>query len=272
MYIEITDDFSLPKIAESGQCFRAKLLDDGTWRFITGSSILHIRLLSHNRYEIDCTASQWLTVWLPYFDLDRDYSFIRSRIAQTDYYMKNAADTGAGLRILRQDPWEMLITFIISQQKNIPSIKSCVEKIAEKYGDKVETPYGTVHFFPSARQMSYITDEELNQCKLGYRTPYIQDAINKVASGQLDLNTLYSYGDMQLFNALKSVHGVGDKVANCIALFAYSRTSLVPVDTWIRKVIDGVYGGQNPFTKYGSDAGIMQQYIFYYVQHNKKSL
>lgn len=272
MYIEITDDFSLSKIAESGQCFRAKLLDDGVWRFITGSNILHIRPLAHNQYEIDCTTPQWRAVWLPYFDLDRDYSIIRSRIGKTDSYMKNAADTGAGLRILRQDPWEMLITFIISQQKTIPSIKSCVEKIAQMYGDTVETPYGCVHLFPSAGQMSHITDEELSQCKLGYRAPYIRDAIGKVASGQLDLDTLYSYDDMQLFNALKSVHGVGDKVANCIALFAYGRTSLVPVDTWIRKVIDGVYGGQNPFTKYGNDAGIMQQYIFYYAQHNKKSL
>ena len=272
MFREITDDFSLTKIAESGQCFRSKLLDDGTWRFITGKNILHIRQHPHNRYEIDCSASKWHQTWLPYFDLDRNYSLVRSRIAETDSYMKNAADSGTGLRILRQDPWEMLLTFIISQQKTIPAIKSCVEKIAGRYGELMETPYGRVYLFPSASQMQNCSAEELNQCKLGYRTPYIQDAIDKVTSGQLNLDTLYSYSDMQLFNALKSVHGVGDKVANCIALFAYGRTSLVPVDTWIRKVIDNVYDGQSPFTRYGNDAGIMQQYIFYYAQHNKKSL
>lgn len=270
MLIEIADDFSLCKIADSGQCFRVKNDIHGTYRFITGRHILHIRQLSQTEYEVDCTESDWQAVWFPYFDLARDYKQIRASIPAKETYMQNAAGSGAGLRILRQDPWEMLITFIISQQKNIPAIKSCVDKLAKMYGNSVETPNETVYLFPTAAQMADLCAGDLEPCRLGYRTPYILDAISKVTSGSLDLDALASYDDMQLFTALKSVHGVGDKVANCIALFAYGRTSLVPVDTWIRKVIDGVYAGKNPFTVYGNAAGIMQQYIFYFAQQNKE--
>lgn len=269
MLVKITDDFELKKIADSGQCFRVKCFDDGVYRFVTGSNILYIRQLSRNNFDVGCTESEWQKLWFSYFDLSRDYRIIRNQISVDDPYMKNAAAAGAGLRILQQDPWEMLITFIISQQKTIPSIKSAVEKIAERYGESTETAYENVYLFPSAEQMLRVTIDELYHCKLGYRTPYIKDAVDKVISGQLDLNELYSHDDMQLFNALKSVRGIGDKVANCIALFAYGRTSLVPIDTWIKKVIDNIYGGYNPFTDYGDVAGIMQQYIFYYAQQHK---
>lgn len=269
MTIKITDDFDLSKIADSGQCFRVKAFEDGTYRFLTGRHILHMRKLSPTLYEVDCSDSLWREVWFPYFDLNRSYRRIRSQIPEDDAYMGHAAKQGAGLRILMQDPWEMLITFIISQQKTIPAIKSCVEQIAKTYGDPVETDFGTVHLFPKAEQMMGAASADLTQLKLGYRTPYIQDAIDKVSSGRLSLERLHSYDDVQLFNALKSVHGVGDKVANCIALFAYNRTSLVPIDTWIKKVIHIIYGGRNPFPDYGNTAGIMQQYLFYYAQHNK---
>lgn len=269
MQIEITDDFTLSRIADSGQCFRVKCLDNGAYRFITGRHILHISPIAGHRYEVDCTLPEWRDIWFPYFDLGRDYERLRSRVPDTDPYMKNAADYGAGLRILRQDPWEMLVTFIISQQKTIPSISSSVEKIAQLYGEAVGTAHGTVHLFPTAEQMRHAASKELGQCRLGYRTPYILDAISRVSSSELDLNALYGYDDTALLDALKSVHGVGDKVANCVALFAYGRTALVPVDTWIKKVIDGVYHGHNPFLRYGGVAGIMQQYIFYYAQQHK---
>ncbi len=272
MIVTITDDFALQKIADSGQCFRVRHFVDGTYRFIKNKDILYIRQLSPNLFEADCTNDKWQQVWAPYFDLERSYELIRKQIPDKDFYIKNAAAIGAGLRILHQDPWEMLITFIISQQKTIPSIKTAVEAIAEKYGDLTETSRETLYLFPSATQMQQATAEELNNCRLGYRTPYILDAITKVSSGQLDLDKLYTYDDMQLFDTLKTVRGVGDKVANCIALFAYARTSLVPIDTWIKKVIDNVYDGNNPFVGYGDVGGIIQQYIFYYAQQNKEEV
>lgn len=269
MIQKITDDFDLQKIADSGQCFRVKAFPDGTYRFITGSHILYITYLEQNTYEISCSKSEWQSFWHSYFDFGRCYRKLRDEIPDTDSYMKKAAAGGAGLRILRQEPWEMLITFIISQQKTIPSIKNAVEKLAEVYGTPVKTDYETVHLFPSPKQMSQATIEELSQFRLGYRTSYILDAINKVKNGLIDLDKISVYDDMQLFTALKSVRGVGDKVANCIALFSYGRTSLPPVDTWIKKVIEKEYQGISPFPCYGDTAGIMQQYMFYYAQTHK---
>ncbi len=271
MILTITDDFDLQKIADSGQCFRVKAFPEGTYRFIAGSHILYITYREQNTYEISCQEAEWQNFWHSYFDLDRSYLKLRETIPATDIYMKKAAASGAGLRILRQEPWEMLITFIISQQKTIPSIKSAVEKLADAYGDPVKTDYETLHLFPSPKQMSRVTPEELNQFRLGYRTSYILDATQKVSSGLMDLDKISAYDDMQLFTALKSVRGVGDKVANCIALFSYGRTSLAPIDTWIKKVIEKEYQGASPFPDYGETAGIMQQYMFYYAQTHRES-
>ena len=269
MNIKITDDFNLQKIADSGQCFRVKVFSDGMYRFITGENVLYIKQTENGFYEISCSEDQWQDLWHAYFHLDRSYQEIRRKIPDTDSYLKQAADSGLGLRILRQEPWEMMITFIISQQRTIPSIKKAVEGIAQSFGDAVKTDYETVHLFPSPAQMCRITSKDLDQFRLGYRTSYILDAIDKVYGGRLDLDKISVYDDMALFHALKSVRGVGDKVANCIALFSYGRTSLAPVDTWIKKVIDQEYQGQTPFPGYGDVAGIMQQYMFYYAQQHK---
>jgi N-glycosylase/DNA lyase len=138
--------------------------------------------------------------------------------------------------------------------------------LSEKYGVPHDTPYETIYSFPTVDQLSRATAAELSDCKLGYRVPYIIDAIAQVSSHSTDLDDLYSFDDETLLSSLKNVKGVGDKVANCIALFAYGRIALAPVDTWIRKVIDDEYAGVNPFPGYGSVAGIMQQYAFFYAQ------
>ncbi|MBQ9990470.1 MAG: DNA-3-methyladenine glycosylase 2 family protein [Lachnospiraceae bacterium] len=269
MIVQITDDFDLQKIADSGQCFRVKAFDDGTYRFITGDQILYIKQAESENYEISCNEADWNRIWYPYFDLDRSYREVRGRIGPRDKYMLAAAENGLGIRILRQDPWEMLITFIISQQKTIPAIKSAVETLAVNYGTQLKTDREELYSFPSPQQLSGITEEILREYKLGYRAPYVLDAVNQAASGRLNLYALASLSDKKLFEALKQVNGVGEKVSNCICLFAYGRTRLAPVDTWIKKVIEQKYKGKNPFPKYKDGAGIMQQYIFYYAQTHK---
>ena len=269
MQIVIEDDFDLKKIAQSGQCFRVWEFEDGTYRFITGKEVLYIRRLDSNEYEISCDRDTWTQVWFPYFDLGRNYRDVRERIKVRDYCLQQAAETGCGIRILRQDPWEMLITFIISQQKTIPAIKNAVETLARNHGSLISTDREELYCFPSARQLSEVTEEILREYKLGYRAPYVLDAVRCVTSSRLDLTAVGSFSDRKLFEALKQVAGVGDKVANCICLFAYGRTRLAPVDTWIKKVIDQKYRGKNPFPRYRDAAGIMQQYIFYYAQTHK---
>ncbi len=272
MELTISDDFSLPKIAGSGQCFRIRRFDDGTYRFITESNILYIRECAPRRFEADCTPKEWDTVWAPYFDLDRSYAAIRSAIPTSDTYMQRAAEAGQGIRILRQSPWETLVAFIISQRKSIPAIQGAVELLAERYGEAVTTRRETVSVFPRPEQMADADAEALAACKLGYRTPYVLDAVGRTGSGALDLTAIASCSDAELLERLKTVSGVGNKIANCVALFAYGRTGLAPVDTWIGKVIRSEYGGENPFPAYGGAAGIMQQYTFYYALTHKREL
>lgn len=285
----IKDDFDLRKIIESGQCFRAKELKENFFRFIHGKEIIYLRQLSEEEverhlekglsdrakkerafFEVSCTPEEWKSIWISYFDLENRYASFRRRIPKEDRFLKLAAKEASGIRILRQEPFELLLTFIISQRKSIPAIQGALELIATKYGKVVKTPYERLHLFPSPEELSKVTLEDLKDCKLGYRAPYVLDAIERVYRGDLVVEELYHLPDEELLEALKGVHGVGTKVASCIALFAYGRTAMAPVDTWIQQVIDNKYEGINPFPAYGEIAGILQQYIFYYAIHHKR--
>lgn len=268
MKITIDDDFDLDKIIASGQCFRPRKISDDTYRFVTGQSSVEITDLSKSsasrrkdlqtEINVSCTKKEWDSVWHRYFDLDTNYRKIRKSIPKDDEYLRKAADHGAGIRILRQDRFEMLISFIISQRKSIPAIRTSVERLVDMYGHD--------GLFPDAKAMMNATYDELSACGLGYRVPYIMKAVERVAHCDIDLDALDKLPDEELFNELKSFAGVGDKVANCVALFAYHRTGRAPVDTWIARVIADQYNGINPFPRYASVAGIMQQYFFYYAQ------
>ena len=262
MKITITDDFDLDKIINSGQCFRAKKIGDDTYRFVTGDKTLEMTV-EPSGYLVSCTKKEWDTVWHDYFDLDTDYCAIRNSIPEDDDFLKKAAAAGAGIRILRQDRFEMLISFIISQRKSIPAIRTSVERIVSLYGRD--------GFFPTPAAMAAATGEELTSCGLGYRVPYVLSAVRRVYEHEVDLDALDALSDEELVNELKSFAGVGDKVANCVALFAYHRCALAPVDTWIARVIKEQYCGINPFPRYGEYAGIMQQYMFYYMSVIQRS-
>lgn len=272
MKITITDDFNLNRIARSGQCFRTRVFPDGTFRFVTGSHILYIKEVARQQYEASCDKNEWQSIWWEYFDFGRDYQSIRNNIPNTDSYMKTAATEGKGIRILRQDSWEMLITFIISQRKSIPAIKTSIELLCSTYGSFVQTEREALWLFPSAEQLYQASDSDLQNCKLGYRIDYIKNAVAAVCEKKINLSSIGCYDDISLFTALKSIKGVGDKVANCICLFSYGRTAMAPVDTWISKIIDSKYNGINPFPAYGNSAGIMQQYAFFYAQNHKKEV
>ncbi|MBQ3898912.1 MAG: DNA-3-methyladenine glycosylase 2 family protein [Lachnospiraceae bacterium] len=282
MIINIEDDLDLKKIADSGQAFRIAEISDGEYRFVTGDQVLYIKPVKLQKngagsYEISCfdesgeipAKEAFEKVWKNYFDLGTSYKKIRSLVPEKDVFLSKSCENGIGLRILRQDPFEMLITFIISQRKAIPAIKESVRLICEKYGKAIDTGREAVYLFPSAKEMSKAKEEELKSCKLGYRVPYILDAVKKVNSGEVKLNSLYGASYEETFEKLKEIKGVGDKVSNCICLFAYALTEAAPVDTWISKVIEKEYDGVNPFPSYGKYAGIMQQYIFYYALTHK---
>jgi N-glycosylase/DNA lyase len=264
MRAEISDDFDLEKIASCGQCFRARLLPDGSRRFVTGRRVVYLRPVSDGLYDVSCGTDEWETVWRPYFDLSRDYRALRERTGCGCAFVREAVSCGCGLRILRQDPWETLVTFILSQRKNIPAIRAAVEQLARSFGEPLATPRETLFAFPTPAALAAAEPEALAACSLGYRAAYVRDAARKVVSGELDLDAAAALSDEALFEALQTVRGVGPKVANCVCLFAYARTARAPVDVWIARAIDEHFAGENPFPAYGGDAGIVQQYIFYY--------
>ena len=247
-------DFDIKKIAESGQAFRITEEIPGIWRVIAENKVL----------RIDSAAPQVPdSFWSNYFDLQTDYESYRRAIPASDEFLTKAAEYGEGIRILRQDPWEMLITFIISQRKNIPAIKKSVEDICSRYGSPIPGEEG-LHAFPSPKQLVQATESELRECSLGYRVPYIMKASAMVCDGLLDLAAAAHLNDEELMEKLLEVPGVGPKVANCVRLFGYHRIAAFPIDVWIARVIEQQYSGDFPFELYDGFGGVIQQYMFYY--------
>lgn len=267
MEIIINDDFDLKKIETSGQCFRPREIEPGLFCFIYRENILFIKELSDSRYDISCDTYTWKNIWKKYFDLDTDYRSIRASIPEGDGFMKEASNKGTGIRILNQDPFEMLISFIISQRKSIPAIRKSVEKICSIYGEPIDTDYGTLHLFPNPTDIIKKGPEGLLECSLGYRLSYIEKAVYECADKTIDLDGMKKLNDDELLGELMKIYGVGKKVASCVALFAYGRGGIAPVDTWISKVIENYYGGIDPFPGYGQNSGICQQYAFYEAIH-----
>ena len=270
MHIEIQDNFDLKKIIASGQCFRACLMNDDTYRFVTGDDVIYMKETEKGIFSVSCELNVWHDVWVRYFDLQRNYRSIFEKEYGKHPFVDRAMNTGRGLRILRQDPWEILVSTIISQRKNIPAIQKAVETILERYGTIKKTEYEELRLFPSAVDLLNVSEDDMRACGVGYRAPYILDAISKISSGEIDLNKISQLSDTELLQSLERIRGVGEKVANCVALFAYGRTSCVPIDVWISRAIDNDCNGKSPFDLYGENAGIIQQHIFYYKQSRQR--
>ena len=255
--------FDLETLSVSGQCFRMKHLTGGAFLVLSGERSVRVTPLGAERFRFSCGAAQQ-SYWQTYFDLETDYDALFASIPPEERFLHRAAQAGEGLRILRQEPFEMLVSFILSQRKSIPAIRDCVERLCARYGRKL--PCGA-YGFPRPERLARATEAELRDCGLGYRAPYVLGTAQRVASGALDLTACAALPDEALLSALMDCPGVGIKVAGCVMLFAYHRLAAAPVDVWIQKVIDEEYGGDSPFPRWGEWAGWYQQLLFYYRQH-----
>ena len=272
--------FSIPQICESGQCFRLDAASEDTYELLAGSRYLKIGIRQkdlagetdgsgkadvYGETILYCTQEEYDSFWKEYFDLSVSYSDYIARIDADDDYLRSAAEFGRGIRILRQDTWEMIITFILSQQNNIPRIKGLIRTLSERYGRRKETPDKRVYYtFPEAEALSKATEQELRDLKLGYRSKYICGTAQMVADGRIDLEALRSLDYAEARAELMRLPGIGGKVADCICLFALHQMDAFPVDTHIKKVMELHYPEGFPFERYRGCAGVMQQYIFYY--------
>lgn len=264
---------NIGQIAESGQCFRINPLKEGSYSLIAFGRYLEISQPEEDIVELGCTEEEYKTIWRDYFHIDYDYAGIVDQLKHSsDDFLRKAVQGGSGIRILRQEPFEMLISFIISQNKNIPSIKACIERICEKYGECcTDQSTGVVyHTFPTPEQLADAKQEELRNLKLGYRDSYILSAARAVASGAINLEELKSVSHEEAVKALCEIHGVGVKVANCVSLYGLHHIEAFPVDVWIRRILAEVYANCFDTAPYRGYAGIIQQYMFYYFRSLKK--
>lgn len=262
--VQIRDDFDPDKILESGQCFRPRKQAEGWYRFVSGRQLLYLRPLRSGTYTVRCEPGAWDTFWHGYFDLGRSYAALRGKLDSRDDFLQRAMEYGRGIRVLRQDEWEMLVSFIISQRKSIPAIRRAVELLSERFGERLGSDSeGPVYAFPTAEALCCAGEQALQECGLGYRTRYVLHAAQQAAEGTLDLKKLASLPDEALFARLMELDGVGKKVANCVCLFGYGRVGRVPVDVWIERLIRDEFAGQDPFPQFGLEAGIVQQYLFF---------
>lgn len=263
--VNITKDhFSIRQICESGQCFRLKKNLSERYSLTALGRYLEIEQ-KQNEVFFDCTPEEFELVWKNYFDLEEDYGKIISSIDIQDEYLLKATAYGSGIRILRQDLWEMIISFIISQQNNIKRIRKCIEFLCEKYGEEKYTEKGKLYYtFPEPETLAAADLEDLYACNLGYRSKYIKNTAQSIVSGEADLDAIRAMDYEAAVEELCKLSGVGIKVANCICLFALHKTEAFPVDTHINKVLKEQYPGGFPFERYSGYAGTVQQYIFYY--------
>lgn len=273
-FITEIEFFDPHKVADSGQAFRIHSIDSTHTELIAHGRYLQIADLGESRYAFSCTPDEFQNIWRHYFDLDTDYIKALKEIDPSDKYLKDAVNYGYGIRILNQDIFESVISYIISQRRSIPSITTCVDRLSELYGRKIDLPKLGESFvnplkkeyysFPSPDELKKATTEKINSIGAGYRTPYIISAVNDFVSGKLDPEALSALSDNELYTVLTSMFGVGVKVANCIMLFAFHRCGRFPVDVWMQRIQDKYYGGSFDCTKYPGTAGIMQQFMFFY--------
>lgn len=264
IYIKNVKNFDLAQTLDCGQAFRWREDENGVWRGIAGGKYI---VIFNNGKDIvieNSNEKDFSEFWADYFDLKRDYGAIIKDFS-ADATLKAAAKSASGIRILRQEPWEALCSFIISQNNNIPRIKGIISRLCENFGEKCEETYT----FPGAEALASLEPEDLAVIRCGFRAKYIIDAARKVAAGEIDLESLKSasYDDAQ--RELLKIKGVGPKVADCALLYGCGHVEAFPKDVWIKRALDEFFGGRIPECAL-KNAGIAQQYIFYYIRNSAK--
>lgn len=251
----------LDQIAASGQCFTWERLDGHAWRIPAGEHCLHARQ-EGERLILSCTREEFEEFWRHYFDIDTDYGALKAAVDPADRYLSAAVAHGGGIRVLRQDFWEVLVSFLISQNNNITRITRSMALLREKYGKDC----GAFRAFPRPEALSGASEADVQALGLGYRAKYLVRLAGELSAGGLaDLErTLAGCGDEEAEKVLMGFYGVGKKVADCVCLFGLHRADFFPVDTHIRQIFEQRYPQGFPYERYRGYLGIVQQYLFYY--------
>ena len=260
--IILTDikNFNLSQVLDCGQCFRWSGTEN-SYKGIAYGRLLELSLKEGNLILKNVSMKEFESIWQDYFDLNRSYIELRQQYA-LDKTLKKAIVFSPGLRLMKQEPWEILITFILSQNSNIPRIKGMVARLCENFGKKL--PCGDFTF-PKPENLASLTAADLAPIKTGYRAEYILDAARKAASGNLNLEDMQNLPSDELRVKLMEIHGVGPKVADCVMLYGFNRIECYPLDVWMKRVMAEYYPEGFP-PDLAKTAGIAQQFLFHYIR------
>jgi len=263
LYIYGTENFDLKQTLDCGQAFRWECDENNRWYGVADDKYLEIYRENDAIIFKNTTISEFEGFWRNYFDLDRNYGKIISVVSQ-DKTIAKAIEYADGIRILNQNPWEALCSFIISQNNNIPRIKGIINRLCENFGENKNGYYS----FPSAEKIAKLYPEDLDILRCGFRAKYIIGAARKVASGEINLEKLRNIPYSTAAEALMKINGVGPKVADCTLLFGLGHIEAFPKDVWIKRAMEKLFGDELPECA-KEYAGIVQQYIFHYARITK---
>ena len=264
IYIYDIPEFDLPHTLDCGQAFRWACNNCGIWSGVAFNRYLELEKLQNGTVVLyNTNEDDFKNIWCDYFDLERDYKAIVKDLSQNEI-LKKACEYSYGIRILNQEPFETLCSFIISQNNNIKRIKGIIERLCENFGEYKDGYYT----FPTAEKMASLTLDDLAVLRSGFRAKYLLDAAKKVVTGEVNLNNLKDQSLEDARAELMKIVGVGPKVADCCLLFSHRHTSAFPKDVWIKRAMEVLFDGELPENAQNY-AGIAQQYIFFYARDTK---
>ena len=276
--IKNQDSFELKDIFECGQCFRWNENEDGSYTGVINKGVLNVEKQGEKIIFTGMLDGDIKEIVNSYFDLDRNYEEIKRQLSNIDKYLKTSVEYGKGIRILNQDLWETIISFIISANNNIPRIKGIIERISEKYGTEIEWKNEKYYIFPTPEQLERATVEDLRSLGTGFRDVRIYETTQKVLNDEVNLENIDKKGTIEAREDLLTLSGVGPKVADCILLFStLKRFDVFPIDVWVRRVMNELYIKNKDESKvskkeimkiangkFGDLEGLAQQYLFYW--------
>lgn len=277
LIIDGVSDFDSVHIFECGQCFRWIRQDDGSYHGIVRDKAVSVMMEGSRLTIRNSSIRDFIDIWFDYFDLGRDYSAIKERLSK-DEIMREAIKYGSGIRLLRQDIWEVLISFIISANNRIPRIMKTVDMLSEMYGRKIKDGDGGLYTFPDPGMLADSGLEHLQICKAGFRCRYIIKASAMVRDKSVNLSELPLMNTQKAREELIRLPGVGQKVADCVLLYSGTKYDVFPTDVWVKRVMESLYFKREASFKeihdfssqyFGDLAGFAQQYLFYYARENK---
>lgn len=277
----IDDNFIISKTLECGQCFRFYKIKEENYVLIAYNKFINIRSARDYFVIENTTEEDFLNIWIDYFDFKTSYKSIEKALLESDSKIKNAIDYSRGIRILRQEEYETVISFIISANNNIGRIRKSIDNLSKDLGKKVKKYKGEEYYsFPNSEILSKVDEEVLKKAGVGYRSKYIKNTAIIINNNEGILKKIKEYDKENAMNELIKFPGIGPKVANCIMFFSMEKLTAFPVDVWIKRIMEYIYFDEEnkpanfiekfAIDRYKNFAGYAQQYLFYYARDNLK--